>query len=166
MRAPVTDRPRERVLEELELGLAADERCAWALRPRGTVDRIDEPPGPQCRSHALQLEGSRILDDEACPREAVGGGPDQDLARPRCLLEAGRQVHRLTSGEGGLGVLDDELSGLDADSRLEPELDDRFTHGEGGAGGSLGIVLVRLRYTERGQHRVARELLHDASVQA
>ncbi len=109
--------------------------------------------------------GTGVLDDEACPCEAVGGGPDQDLSRPRRLLETRRQVHRLTCGEGGLGILDNELSGFDTDSRLQPELDDGLTHGEGGTGGSLGIVLVRLRDAERRQHRVARELLHDPPVQ-
>ena len=63
MRTPVANGARERVLEELELGLPADERRARALRPRGTVDRIDETPGPQRGSHPLQLERAGILDD-------------------------------------------------------------------------------------------------------
>ena len=33
-----------------------------------------------------------------------------------------------------------------------------------GADGALGVVLVRLRDAERGHHRVAGELLHDAAV--
>ena len=165
MRTPVANGARERVLEELELGLAADERRAWALRPRGTVDRIDEAPRPQRGSHPLQLERAGILDDQACSCETVCGRSDEDLARPRGLLESRREVHRLACGEGGLGVLDDELAGLDADPRFEPELFDGLAHRERGAGCPFGIVFVGLRNAERRQHRVSCELLHDPAMQ-
>ena len=41
---------------------------------------------------------------------------------------------------------------------------DRVEHREGGADRALGVVLMRLRDSERREHGVARELLDDAAV--
>ncbi len=90
---------------------------------------------------------------------------DQDLPGPRDLLQPGGQVHGLSGGKRGVGVLDHELAGLDADSRLEPELFDGMPDPKRCAGRALGVVLVRLRNAECGKHRVARELLDDSTVQ-
>ncbi len=161
----VADRARERVLEQLELRFAPDERRAWACRPRGAVHRVHHAPRAKCRPHPLQLEWPRILDDEARGCKPVRGRPDQDLSRSRDLLEASREVHGLACGERGVRVLDDELAGLDADPRLEPELFDGMPDPERCAGGALCVVLVRLRNAKSGKHRVARELLDDPPVQ-
>ena len=120
-RAAVADRARERVLEQLELLLAADEP-----RVRDTALRIqgaDRAPRPERLLAALDLDRPGVLDlDRACG-EAAHDRAEHDLARLRRLLQARRQVHGLTGGERGRGrVVDDDLAGLDADARLEPEL--------------------------------------------
>ena len=60
--------------------------------------------------------------------------------------------------------VDDDLTGLDADPSLEPELGNRVDDRERSADRALGVVLVRLRDPERGHDRVAGELLDDAAV--
>ncbi len=59
--APVTQRSLVRVLEQLQLGLAADER--GIDMDVGSVDGADHAPGAHRRSHALQLERARVLHD-------------------------------------------------------------------------------------------------------
>ena len=84
VRAAVTTRSLVRVLEQLQLGLATDERGADVdVSP---VDGADHAPGAHRRAHAFQLERSRVLDDEPPPGEAVGRRTDEDLSRHRGLL--------------------------------------------------------------------------------
>ena len=56
------------------------------------------------------------------------------------------------------------LAGVDADVKLERQpraaLLDRVPHGERGADGPLGVVLVRHRRAEHGHHRVAHHAHH------
>ena len=114
---------------------------------------------------ALDLDRAGVLDlDRACG-EPAHDRPEHDLARLRRLLQARGQVDGLAGGEGRRGgVVDDDLAGLDADARLEPELAHLLHHREGGAERALGVVLVRARNAERGHHRVAGELLDRAAV--
>ena len=163
--AAVSDRPRERVLEQLELRLAPDERCARAERAGGAFDRVHDAPRAQRPVQPLELERTGVLDDEAARGQAVCRRPEQDLARPRRLLESRREVDGLAGDEGRVGVLDDDLSRLDPDPRLEPELADRVAHGERGLGRALRVVLVRLRHAERGEDGVPGELLDDPAVE-
>ena len=64
-------------------------------------------------------------------------------------------------GKRGVGGLGDHLAGLDADPRRQV---DRFQDPERRLDGALGVVLVRLRHTERRHDRIAGELLHGAAV--
>ena len=91
-------------------------------------------------ARAADLERAGILDDQVRSCEPVCGRSDQNLPRPRGLLESRRKVHGLAGCEGGLGVLHNELAGLDADPRFEPELFDSLAHRERGTGGTLGVV--------------------------
>ncbi len=93
-----------------------------------------------------------------------GRRADEDLPWPCRLLEPRGEVHRFAGREGRVGVVDDDLARLDADPRLELELDDGRAHRERGARSSQRVVLVRLRDAERGHHGISRELLDDASV--
>ena len=91
-------------------------------------------------------------------------GPIRSSPGLRRLLEARGDVDRLAGREGRLGLVRDDLAGLDADARLQLELADGVEDREPGAHGALGVVLVRLRNAERGHHRVAGELLDDPAV--
>ena len=115
-------------------------------------------------STPLQLERAGVLDDEAAGGEPVRSRADEDLARPRRLLEPRGEVDGLARGERRLGVVDDDLARLDPDPRLEPQLVDRRAHRERRARRALRVVLVRLRDAERRHHGVAGELLDDAAV--
>ena len=94
----------------------------------------------------------------------MGEGPEEDLARRGGLLEPGRQVDRLAGRERRLGVVGDDLAGLDPDPRLQPEPVHGIHDRDGRAHGPLGVVLVRLRDAERRHDRIAGELLDDAAV--
>ena len=97
--APVAQAAVERVLEQLELGLAADERRTRperadrgrrACRPRATRGVAVD---------ALELERAGVLDHEAPGREPIRGRPDEDLAGTGRLLESSGEVHGLARGE-------------------------------------------------------------------
>jgi hypothetical protein len=165
MRAPVADRARECVLEELELGVPADERGTRAERSTRAVECLDDAPGTELPVHALELERPRVLDDECGGGEAVRGRPDEDLSRPRGLLQPRREVHGLAGDERRVGVLDHDLARLDPDPGLQAEVSDGLAHRERRPRRALRVVLVRLRNAERSEHRVAGELLHDAAVE-
>ena len=165
VRAPVPNGARERVLEELELGLTADERRAWTPGTGGPVDRVHETPGSESGAHALQLQGAGVLDHQACACEAIRGGPDQDLTRPRRLLEARGEVDRLAWLR--TWTPSPRRPARRPRYRFSPpgRLLDGLTHGKRRASSALGIVLVSLRDAERRQHRISGELLHDPAVQ-
>jgi hypothetical protein len=98
--AAVANRARERVLEELELRRAADERRAGAQRAPRAVECVHHAPGAKLAVQSLELERTGVLDDQAPGSEAVGGRPDEDLAGSCDLLETRRQVHGLAGREG------------------------------------------------------------------
>ena len=160
VRAAVAQRSLVRVLEQLELGLAADERRIDVDMP--LVDGAEHPPGAHRGAHALELERARVLDEQPSASEAVRGRADEDLARHRHLLQARREVHGFARGERRIRLVDDDLAGLDADAHLEVQLADGGAHPERSPRRALGVVLVRLRDAERREHRISRELLDDA----
>ena len=94
----------------------------------------------------------------------MGDGTDQDLPWSRGLLEAGGEVDGLAGRERRLAVVDHDLAGLEPDAHGESQLLDRGENGDRSPGGPLGVVLVRLRDTERSHHGIACELLHDTAV--
>ena len=164
MGPPVPNRPHQRVLEELELGLPADEGRRDGSRLRPAVDRGERPVGGDRPAESPQLERAGVLCLDPALGEAVRCVPDQDLAGAGRLLKAGRDVDGRAGREGRVGLVDDDLAGLDADPGLDAELVDVLDDPEGGANGALRVVLVRLRDPERRHDRVAGELLHRPAV--
>ena len=159
-------RPREGVLEQLELLLAPDERRRDAERAARLLVR----PRRARQTRTLAREAAHRRAARPAGRRPGRGraactpGPEQDLARLGRLLQAGRDVDRLAGRERRLGVVGDDLAGLDPDPHLEAELGDRFEDRERSANAALGVVLVRLRDAERGHDGVAGELLDHAAV--
>ena len=97
--AAVADGTAQRVLEQLELAVAADERRADdAVR----VVHAKHAPGPQGLGTTSDLDRARVLDLDRPRREAPCARPEQDLARLGRLLEPGREVHGLPGREGRL----------------------------------------------------------------
>ena len=78
--AAVADRPRIRVLQELELRLPADERRREAPGRLGGGNAVDAP-GPDRLGDASGLDRPLVLDLEAAERQPVGAGADQDRVR-------------------------------------------------------------------------------------
>src|SRR5207248_7560531 len=117
VRAPVADGAAERVLEQLELLLAADER---RLR-NGAAQIVDaqRAPRPDRVRAALQLERPGVLDVDGARSEPPRARAEHNLARPRGLLQPRGDVDRLARRERRLGVVDHDLARLDADARLE-----------------------------------------------
>ena len=159
--ASIADGAGERVLEQRQFRLTADERRGVeAARVVGP----DRPPCPQRLGATFDLERSGIVDLDRARRQPARGGAEEDLARLRRLLETRRKIDRLARREGRIALVDDDLARLDADADGELQLLD-FRHDlERRAHGTLGVVLVRDRHTEGRHHRVARELLDRASV--
>jgi len=165
VRAAVAQGALVGVLQQIQLGVAADERRLHRARaPAAAAVRAKRAPGPHRLGDALQLDRAEILHLDPPQRQPVRPGAEDELPGLRGLLEPGRQVDRLAGGEGRLAVLRDDLSGLDADTRLELQLPDRIEDGQARANGALRVVLVGLRDPERGHHRVACELLDDPAV--
>ena len=163
VRAAVADRARERVLSSCSSisrptnGAAASARCVCDATS-------SELPAAERLDAAADAHRIRGLRDDDAVREAQHAGPDQDRALRRRLLEARGEVDRLARRERRVGVLDDDLAGLDADPHAKAQLLDRGHDLERGAKGALGVVLVRERNAERGHDGVAGELLDGAAV--
>ena len=165
VRAAVAHRARERVLEQLELRVAADERGAGPERPRTAVERVQDAPGAERGPEPLELERARVLDARGCPREAIRRRAEQDLSRRRRLLQTRGHVHRLTCHERRVArLVDDELAGLDPDPGCRPS-SSRRPHRQRGTGRALASSSCACGNAEGREHGVARELLHDAAVQ-
>ena len=114
----------------------------------------------------LGVRAARRLRSRSRPSVSrCADSPDQDLARPGGLLQARGDVDRLAGREGRVGLVDDDLAGLDR--RRAPRARARARargSPKAGAHCALGVVLVRLRDPEGGHHGVARELLDGAAV--
>ena len=166
MGAAVAQRALVGVLEQVELGLAADERRLERLqgpRPAGAVG-AERAPRPHGRGETLHLDRAEVLDLDAAQRQPVRARTEEQLPGLRGLLEPCRERDRLAGGERRIAVLDDHFARLDAHARLELELLDRVEDREPGANGALGVVLVRLWDAEGGHDRVAGKLLDDPAV--
>ena len=89
-----------RVLEQLELGLAADEGRCDAPSRRRAIENSLGPPRPNPVAEALDLEWADVLGLHPPARQPVGMRADQHLAGAGCLLEPRRQRHRLARRKG------------------------------------------------------------------
>ena len=138
MCAPVPDRARVRVLEELELVIATDDRRDDQTR-RGCAVGADRRPRPDRLGPAADLDRPEILRLDPAEGEPVGARPDDHLARLGGLLQSRGEVDCVPGREGRVGGLGDHLSGFDSDPRRQV---DRLQDRERRLHGALGVVLV------------------------
>ena len=149
--------------EPVALALAPDHRPLEVARTPGggRIERQQPVGGDRVRlpfhrqRHRLGLD--RVTDEA---RRLVA---EQDLAGAGRLLEPRRHVDRV-AGDERVPLAGDDLAGVDADPRLEPEPVHVVAQLDRGAHRAQRVVLGRHRDPEDGHHRVADELLHRAPV--
>ena len=142
----------ERLLEAAQLAFAADERRVEAAgEGRRLCLQADQAVGDQGLALALQLQ-HELLRLDRVPDERRGLWAEQHFARARCLLQAGGHVDRVPGGEP-LGGADDDLSRVDADPRLDPELGECVPHLDRRPDRSKCVVLVRAAARRRLRRR-------------
>ena len=157
----------ERVAQDAELALAADERPT--ARPRD-IDAEARPrfqrfPDRDRLRLALGLDRLAGLVQDRLLRRPVGRLVDEDPVDGRGGLQAGGGIHDVARGHalafgGPRAERDERLSRGDGDSHLQVALFDQpVPDRERSSDGPLGIVLVRGRRAEQRHHRVADELL-------
>src|SRR5207253_8996736 len=134
----------EGVIEQIELGLPADEGSGDGRKRRLTVERCGRTVGRNRIPEAAQLERAGFFGLDPPLREAVRRLADQDLARRSRLLQARRDVDGLAGRERRVGLVHDDLAGLDSDPGLDAQLTHALEDPEAGANRPLGVVLVRL----------------------
>ena len=148
----------ERVLEQLELVLATDQRRDRDPRRLASVCG-DRCPGPNRILTSANVHWADLFDFDPAKSESVGRRAYEDLSRVSVLLKARREVDCLARCECRIARVGHDLARLDADPRLELEVVDRVDDPERCLHGALRVVLVRLRDAERSHDRIARELL-------
>ena len=167
----------QRLVDRLQLLLAADDRRVEPPRVAFASARRNEPVRRNALLLALQLERLDRLDLHRVAHQAIGRVADVDLVRRRRLLEPRRDVDGVAGGEllvrGGV-VVGDDLAGVDAgahrqlDAVVRRELlvdgAQRRLHAGGRAHGAQRVVLVLHRQAEHGHDRVADVLLDLAAV--
>ncbi len=172
----LADHALERVLEQAQLAVAADER---RRRSRLGVDaeparRRQRAPGRNGIALALELERRQLLVADRLPRRAIRLLVDDEAADRRLPLQTGGDVDDVAGGDAlarpGLGAeLDDRLAGRDGGAHRQLEafllvqLADRVEDPQPCAHGALRVVLVRHGRAEDRHHRIADELLHGAA---
>src|SRR5207342_722020 len=114
------------VPEQIELGLAPDERRLDVVPTSAAPVRPDRAPGPDGLGHALDRDRPDVLDLDSPERQPVGSRAEQQLAGLGRLLEPRSQRDRLARRERGLPVFGDDLARLDAYAGHELELVDRL----------------------------------------
>ena len=163
-RAAVADRARIRVLEQLELRLAADERRLDGRDRRALVGGADDAARRDRVAEAAQLEEAGRLELDTPTDETRRAGADEDLPRLGALLQPRGEVDGLARGEGRRGVVGDDLAGLDSDAGLEAQLANALERRQRGTDRALGVVLVRERHAEGRHDGVPGELLDGSAV--
>ena len=107
--APVAHRARVGVLEQLELGIAADERRLEAAVAHAVVADAGHGPRPDGLA-ASDLDRADVLELEPAEGEALRAGADQDLVGLRGLLEPRGDVDGLARRERGVRLVGDDLA--------------------------------------------------------
>jgi len=171
----ILDDPAEGVDHELQLAVAADERCAQT-RNSPELTRYnrrgpDSAECPQRRRFSLGQNGSVTLVFDGGPGQLLGQRSHDHLAGFGVLLQARGDVHRIADDE--LAIIagaDNGLAAIDPDPdfqfsfKLLVQLSHRFLHGQPTPNASLGIVIVEPRDAEHDHDRVTDELLDDPAV--
>ena len=133
MDAIVPHRPRERVVKQVDLLLAADERHRDDQAAPDLLRDRDDTPCLDTLGEALRLlRAERRRHDEPA-RKPLDGGTEQDVTRLRGLLQARGGVDREPGRECRLRLVREDLARLDADAHLEAELAHRLDDSERGA---------------------------------
>jgi hypothetical protein len=174
-RAPSLHERVHRALQDRELELAPDQReCRrLGLRLPEALDaeRLDGP------ADALELLLAEVFELDGALDLALGRGADDDAAAARDLLQAVGDVDGLAERVPGVVPVqlapldaDDDRPGVHADPHREVDAVGRFhlvrvlgdctLDRERRADRALGVVLVRDRGAEEGEHLVADELRH------
>ena len=163
----------EAVEEPAELLPATDHRHVEMPAEAALRVHADEPPRRQ--RFALALHGQRL--DGVCnhrgSHERERFRSEQDLVRPRGLLQASGDVDRIADGEPVFGS-GDHLPRVHSDPERQPcpvlalelvvEVAGSLAQRGCGTHGAKGVVFVQHRHAEDGHDRVADELLDHAAV--
>jgi len=126
--------------------------------------QLEEAVGPDRLRLSLQRERLDRLRSYALTHKYLRSFAEQDLARFRCLLQAGGDVDGV-AGDERLAVARNDLARVDAGAGLEPEPHDRFANLGGRPYRPQRVVLVRPGNPEHGHGGIAHELLDRAAVQ-
>ena len=154
--------------QEADLLLAADQRRELPRAQRretvGHGARAQHARHLDRVGEALDRMGAEIGVVEQLADQGAGVRADHDAAGLGQRLQAGGAIGRVADHRLLLAdqVAGDDLAGRDADPRRERHGEahpaDRVHQVEAGPDRPLGIVLMRLRVAEIGQHAVAQEL--------
>ena len=170
------DRGVDRLSEQGELALPADERAAAPARPgAGGQDGPLGHPGPHRFAAALGLDlAERRVAHRRGGWPGTWPGPTTTWpGRGDPLQPAGDVDHVAHGGVVAVGPQrpDQHLAGVDADAHLEVghagrrrPVGQRLEHLQGGPYGPVGVVLVGDRGAEHGHDGVAENLVDPAAV--
>ena len=164
LRRPGPDGRLQRLLQQLELRLPADERGRDG--PRERRDVVAELAHAERRNElALALQRERLCRVRSDPRahEPLGRRADQHFVGAGRLLQPGGDVHGI-AGDECLARARDDLAGVDADAHREAERRDGIAHLDCRPDRAKRVVLVDLREAEDRHRRISDELLDRAAV--
>ncbi len=168
--SPIPDRPPIRELQQRELVFPADvgrpTSRMWVALETEEPEALDAP------RESFQLERAGRLGSHESSHESMRDTGEEDLAVTGLRLQAGREVGR--AAEHGRAASGEHLTGRDPGADLETGPPSSFElvvqrvqrrmHLVGGANGPRCVVLVHLGGSERGNDRIADELLHRPAV--
>ena len=172
-----SDRLVERPPQQRQLRVSADEDGLWVPADRlGVGSNLREPERLDRLRLAVQIQRRHPLDLDRIAQQLAGERPDQDLARPRRLLQPSGDVDRIPRRERRARpeIAGHHLTRVHADPHADPnaalllqlvvQAFQRPPHLERGPDRPQRVVLVHQRHPEHRHHRVADELLHQAAV--
>ena len=168
--------------QEFGFFLSPDER-GQPLRVKGRRTGSPRAPdkatiGARRSRHAFEVLRAEVVEFEKVAEEFARALGNDDACRMRRALQPGRQIGRVADDAVLLGlsradqVADDHEPRRDADAymqgraggglQLRRRLDDR----KAGPHSALGVVLVRLRIAEIGEHAVAHVFGDEAAARS
>ena len=161
------DRAPERREQEVDLGLATDERTAEAGRAPRTREReraLDRTSRQALRD-ALRLGDAPVAELECAPDRGDRALAGEDLPGLRGLLQPVGRVHGVAGHERAAlpRHADHDLARVDADAHLDLAAEgpgEAPLHREGCVKRALGVIFERDRRAEDGHDGVSGELLH------
>ena len=158
----------ERVGQQRELAAAIDERDRGSCRSRR---QPDHRPRGDLVVELLRADHAHVTELDGILHKLARGRPHQDLAWLGRLLQPRADVHLTADHDASVGGgPDGDQARVDAhvhlhggrQPELEPQLRCPVHHGQRGADGPHGVVVVRRRHAEHRQDRVADERFRPA----